>query len=233
MTELVANCPRCRARKMTFDLLSVITIRKEYGWQLWYEAFCVCRKCRRATIFILSDDVNSDYDFLHETGLLNIEVAANRFVNIEGHISLKDTASMPPPKHLPESVEAIYREGATCIAVKCYNAAGTMFRLCIDLSTRELLPREHAEGLNARTRRDLGLRLPWLLKSGLLPQSLQHLSSCVREDGNDGAHAGTLTTEDAHDLAEFSYVLLERLYTEPEKLRLAEGRREKRRQTSE
>ena len=164
---------------------------------------------------------------------MNIEVAANGFVNIEGHISLKDTASMPPPKHLPESVGAIYREGATCLAVKCYNAAGTMFRLCIDLSTRELLPRKHAEGLNARTRRDLGLRLPWLLKSGLLPQSLQHLSSCVREDGNDGAHAGTLTAEDAHDLAEFSYVLLERLYTEPEKLRLAEARREKRRQTSE
>jgi hypothetical protein len=51
----------------------------------------------------------------------------------------------------------------------------------------------------------------------------------VREDGNDGAHDGTLGKEDAEDLLDFTTALLERIYTEPERLRLAQERREKRR----
>jgi hypothetical protein len=106
-----------------------------------------------------------------------------------------------------------------------------MFRLCIDLATRRLLPGEDegAAGLNAKTRRDLGLRLPWLFDSGRLPDALRDLSLCVKEDGNDGAHQGTLTTQDATDLLDFTVVLLERMFTEPEKLRLAKERRDARR----
>jgi hypothetical protein len=51
-----------------------------------------------------------------------------------------------------------------------------------------------------------------------------------KEDGNDGAHAGTLTKEDAEDLLDFATALFERMYTEPERLRLARERREKRRE---
>ena len=56
------------------------------------------------------------------------------------------------------------------------------------------------------------------------------LSTCVREDGNDAAHAETLTKVDAYDLADFTTVLLEQLYTQPEKLKLAKDRRNGRRQ---
>ena len=104
-----------------------------------------------------------------------------------------------------------------------------MFRLCIDIVTREMLPEEDAEGLNARVRRNLGLRLPWLFDHDILPENLRELSTCVREDGNDGAHAGTLTPEDAADLLDFTIMLLERIYTEPERLRLAKARRDERR----
>ncbi len=96
------------------------------------------------------------------------------------------TASIEPPDHLPKNIESVFREGATCIAVGCYNAAGTMFRLCVDLATKSMLPAEDTPGLNARTRRDLGLRLPWLFENGRLPESLKDLSSCIKEDGNDG-----------------------------------------------
>jgi hypothetical protein len=105
-----------------------------------------------------------------------------------------------------------------------------MFRACVDLATRPLLPEGDLDGLNSRVRRDLGLRLPWLFKNGLLPKDLAGLSSCIREDGNDGAHQGTLTREDAEDLLDFTRSLLERLYTEPGKLLAAGERREKRRQ---
>jgi hypothetical protein len=105
-----------------------------------------------------------------------------------------------------------------------------MFRLCVDLATRPLLPDEEPT-LNRKTRRDLGLRLPWMFDKGLLPSDLRSLSTCVKEDGNDGAHAGNLGKPDAEDLLDFAYAFLERLYTEPKRLELAQERREKRRKT--
>jgi Domain of unknown function (DUF4145) len=122
-----------------------------------------------------------------------------------------------------------FREGATSVVTDCWNAAGAIFRLAIDLTTRPMLPEEDTPGLNHRGRRDLGLRLPWLFANGFLPKELEPLSKCIREDGNDGAHAGTLTMADAQDLQDFTVALLERIFTEPERLRLAEERRNKRR----
>jgi Domain of unknown function (DUF4145) len=104
-----------------------------------------------------------------------------------------------------------------------------MFRLAVDLTTRPLLPDGEVDGLSSKVRRDLGLRLPWLFKNGRLPRDLEELSRCIREDGNDGTHAGTLTREDALDLQDFTVALLERVFTEPERLKLAEERRAERR----
>ncbi|HDU8492994.1 TPA: DUF4145 domain-containing protein [Aeromonas hydrophila] len=229
MAELVSDCPRCGANKITFDLTQAIVVRFEYNRKHWYETFCVCRKCSRSTIFVVSESVNANYEYVHKTGLINIKGAVNSYIDIEGIITLKDSVKEEPPEFIPESVEAIFREGATCLSLNCFNAAGTMFRLCIDLVTRFFLP-EEGKGLNHRTRRDLGLRLPWLFDNGILPEALRDLSTCVREDGNDGAHQGTLTKDDAIDLLDFTTILLERIYTEPERLRLAQERRRQRRE---
>jgi hypothetical protein len=229
MPELVANCPRCSSRHITFDVTAAKLYRQEYGWQNWYETFCICRHCGRTTIFVLSESVNGDHEYVHKVGLLKVEGSLNNYVEVKSHISLKDQASVAPPDHIPKNIEAIFNEGATCLAVGCYNAAGTMFRLCVDLVTRSILPKEETEGLNAKIRRDLGLRLPWLFENGRLPEALKELSSCIKEDGNDGAHAGTLKESDAEDLLDFTTALLERIYTEPERLRLAKERRDARR----
>jgi hypothetical protein len=229
MAELVADCPRCGSRRITFDLSAANIVGVKYDWQYWYETFCICRHCRRATIFVLSESVDADYKHVHKVGILQLEGAVNRYLNIESYVSLKDEATVVPPDHIPERIAEVFKEGATCLAVGCYNAAGTMFRLCVDLATRSMLPNEDAEGLNARVRRDLGLRLPWLFDKGLLPAALKELSSCIKEDGNDGAHAGTLKQPDAQDLLDFTTALLERMYTEPERLRLAQERRDSRR----
>ena len=148
---------------------------------------------------------------------------------IDGFISQKDAAAIEPPEHLPERIAAAFTEGAKCLAIGCHNGAGTMFRLCVDLATRRMLPEVDEPKLNAQVRRNLGLRLPWLFDTGRLPEALRDLSSCVKEDGNDGAHEGTLSKEDAYDLLDFTTALLERMYTEPERLRLAKERRDARR----
>lgn len=232
MSMLTVDCPRCKAAKMTFD----VPIAHKYriiNWQRHYEAFAICRECRRSTVFYLTQK-EQHWSFVIETDeSLKDHGQLNTMFNLGGFVSLKDTGSLPCPDHVPTAVSTAFTEGATCLAVQCWNAAGTMFRMCLDLATRPLLPEGDAVGLNARTRRDLGLRVPWLLANGHLPRELSGLVSCIREDGNDGAHAGTLTKEDAEDLLDFTVALLERLYTEPRRLELAQERRIQRRNPSD
>lgn len=228
MSELVANCPRCRAKEMTFDLVNQLTVGIEYNWQYWVEAFCICRACKKSTTFILSlKDINSQ-KIIEQKVLPTLDFAVNRIMSVESYVSLKDTATEQPPEHLPKNIEAAFREGAACMAIGCFNAGGTMFRLCIDLATRAMLP-EGNEGPSGKIRRNLGLRLPWLFDNGILPEALRELSHCIKEDGNDGAHEGTLSKEDAADILDFTYVILERIYTEPKRIELAKDRRAERR----
>ena len=52
MSHLVADCPRCRAQKMTFNVTADSPLR-HLGGYYYYEAFCICRECNNATIFEL------------------------------------------------------------------------------------------------------------------------------------------------------------------------------------
>ena len=71
-----------------------------------------------------------------------------------------------PPEHVPDAIANAFREAAVSMATGCWNAAATMFRLAISLSTGPLLPVEEIDGLTNKVRRDLGLRLPWLFNNG-------------------------------------------------------------------
>ncbi len=229
MSDLVADCPRCGAKHVTFDLTAHTVVAHRYNWQSWYEAFCICRNCHRSTVFVLSEKGIEEAKHIKQQGLHKTPTAANNLVKVEDYISLKNAAARPAPEHLPPEIKSAFDEGATCLAVGCVNAAATMFRLCVDLATRSLLPGEDEKELNAKIRRTLGLRLPWLIDNGILPTALCELSTCIREDGNDGAHMGTLVDADAEDILDFTIALLERIYTEPERLRLAKERRDARR----
>ena len=166
--------------------------------------------------------------------MVNFKGALNPYFKVERYIGLRDRAHHNPPERLPENVENAFNEGAACLSIDCYNADATMFRLSLDIATRPLLP-EAADTCkpqpNTRQRRDLGLRLPWLFANGMLPVGLEDLARCIREDGNDGAHAGNIDKADAEDILDFTSALLERIYTEPKKLELANERRKARRQS--
>jgi uncharacterized protein DUF4145 len=153
--------------------------------------------------------------------------------NVDRYVSIRDEARHPPPEFLGDELTSAFTEGATCFSVACYNASATMFRLCVDLVTRPLLPDPSNATVaqpNSKQRRDLGLRLPWLFDNKLLDISLKELAKCIREDGNDGAHVGNLSKEDTEDIMDFTIALLERLVTEPKRLEQAELRRNARRQ---
>lgn len=164
-------------------------------------------------------DINVDLE-CHEGSI-------DQLVNLNGYINIRDHPAQSPPDHLPKNIEGVFNEGATCLAVGCYNAAAAMFRLCLDLSTRSLLTKIGKEP-NSKAKRNLGLRLDWLFDKGELPESLKDLSACIKDYGNDGAHEGNLSKEDAVGIFDFTFILLERIYTEPAKLKQAKQRRESR-----
>ncbi|MEM8695272.1 MAG: DUF4145 domain-containing protein [Pseudomonadota bacterium] len=240
MATLVTDCPRCGAKEHTFDVPSHV-VRNDtghVGWLRRAETFAVCRRCKRPTIFLLELNNYDARDLFDRREFWeNEQTSLNDIFRVLRHIGPMEFQTRKPPPYLPEEIEQRFSEGATCLAAGCYNAAGTMFRLCLDLATRDLLPPQPEDGEdvppdapNRRQRRDLGLRIPWLLENDLLPKDLAELSDVVREDGNDGAHRGGLELADAEDLADFAEVLLDRLYTEPERIELAKARRVERRQ---
>ena len=126
MAELVANCPRCEAQSITFDVKAFNFLEKDEYSGEHYEVFGICRRCSRGTIFVVS-------------GMLDQQVmkeqALNQFVKVQGFINLKDQATVAPPEHVPPNIANAFREAATCLSVECWNAAGTMFRLCVDVAT--------------------------------------------------------------------------------------------------
>jgi hypothetical protein len=240
MPLLVADCPRCGAAAHTFDVTAHVYRGRKYSHDNQHELFSVCRNCSKPTIFYVKMrtelpqamsavgmGINDNPD-----AIMKVVNSLNSMFTVEHYVSLRDNVSTKPPEHLPEEINAAFTEGAACYSIGCYNAAACMFRLCLDLASRPLLPdlsNATVEQPNGRQRRDLGLRFPWLFDRGLLPEVLRELAKCVREDGNDGAHAGTLSKEDASDLMDFTVAFLERLITEPKKLELAEARRKERR----
>lgn len=230
MPQLVEDCPRCGSKRIAFEVKSDVFLKRMYDWQDHYELFCICGHCKVSTVFrVEMSDLHTAAAIKNSGGLLKQPGAINRYVHVTGYVSASDKAAIPAPDYLPANILAAFNEGAKCLAVRCYNAAGTMFRLCVDMTTKDKLPEGDAPGLNAKTRRDLGLRLPWLFDNRYLPEDLRDLSHCIKEDGNDGAHQGTLTEADALDLLDFTTALLERIYTQPEKVKLAAERRAQRR----
>ncbi len=230
---LIAHCPRCGSKSITFDVGADVNVGKDFGWASKYEIFALCRACHHPTIFVirLSREAYSR-DFTESAQVSSFNGTLNDAYDVLRFIALRDHNSHQPPDFLDEALSAAFKEGAACFSIGCYNAAATMFRLCVDLATRPLLP-SAADNTdkqpNEKTRRDLGLRLRWMFESGKLDLALQKLSQCIREDGNDGAHKGNLSKEDAEDILDFTYALLDRLITEPKRLEEAERRREERR----
>jgi hypothetical protein len=224
---LVANCPRCDAQEVTFDVFADQPREERYGWQRVYESFAVCRRCHASTVFVLAQsEAYRPSDANYRRPPSASPVAVNDGFRIESYICIKDLATVAPPAHSPPEVAAAFREGATCLAVECFNAAGCMFRLCIDLATKSLLPAPGTPGgPDARARETLFHRLNWLGAAGQIPADLRDLAHGIREDGNDGAHAGTLTKDEAEDLQAFSVGLLERIYTQPGRVKAANERR--------
>ena len=234
MPELVTDCPRCSAARITFDILADVYLFTRYDWQTHNEVLGKCRHCQHPTIFRVELSSIEGREIFNKDGSFTSQKRSlNDLVRVVGPVTIRDVAASPPPDLVPDNIASIFKEGSSSFSAGCYNAAAAMFRLVIDLTTKARLPDETETGIdnppNRQQRRELAARLEWLFETGRLPRDLEELATCIREHGNDGAHDGTITKIDAEDLLDFSRVLLERIFTEPGRLSAARERRAQRR----
>jgi hypothetical protein len=215
MTALVENCSRCKAQEITFDVLSMVRVNDHY-----FEFFCKCRRCSTSTIFRAKIHDKYKHSF-SSTGDVPKVPSLNSCIYAISYISLRDENSILCPDHAPQNLTEVFNEGASCYSIGCYNASVAMFRLCLDLDTKPLAQQHSITGM-------LGHRLVKLFKQNLLPIELEELSHCIKENGNDGAHDGTITKDEALDVMEFTISYLETRHTMPERIRLRREAREAR-----
>jgi hypothetical protein len=215
MTALVNNCPRCQAQEITFDVLSMVRT-----YHRVFEFFCICRRCSQPTIFNAKTREEHDHIF-KATGDIPKLTSLNDFIYSIRYISLKDENSISCPAHIPMKLMEVFNEGTACYSIGCYNASVAMFRLCLDLDTKPLAEQHNVTGM-------LGQRLVKLFKQQLLPIALEELSHCIKDNGNDGAHDGTITEDEALDVMDFTISYLETRHTMPERIRLRKEAREAR-----
>lgn len=239
MAFLSADCPRCKLKAVSLLVVgNSFFYRKSGNYRLQYsEVFCNCPSCKRSSIAVvrqrtpeLTNNATEDQAIRRFDAMLwstpnsfaGTPVSITDYGLLEGFVSTKDLSNLPIPDFLPHQIIQVFGEGNLCLDVGCFNAAGVMYRTAIDLATKTLIP---AEGAPKNTRYSLGNRLTWLFEQSRLPKELATLAECIKQDGNDAAHDASLSVIDAKDLHEFTFELLRRLYTEPERLRLAEERR--------
>ncbi len=236
MSTIVLDFPRCQSKKMTFDVLNHNRPSNDKNVPFYHneiELFVVCRSCHKASIAQVRQR-NEDPNGVNgnTSNFASIPTSLDDRVLKQGFVTIKDATALPPPDHLPTDLGRVFGEGSLCAAVNCNNAAVAMYRLCLDLATKPLLPPESESKPDSYTRRNLKPRLKWLFDAGKLPPEIEPFSDCIREDGNDGAHDGSIGPADAEDVNVFTRLVLERLYTFPKKLELAQTRRTTRRTSS-
>lgn len=225
---LIQDCPRCHSKRITFDAME----RQYVGsggsdWQMIFEVPAVCRYCERVVVWRI---MLADYQAATATNRNEFWTQATNLASvftIKGYASLKDSTGTPPPEYVPTEIANVFNEASLSHAVDCPNASAAMSRLCLDMVTKNLLPDAEDTSVaqpNSNQRKRLFDRLDWLFEQRRLPDDLKDLADTIRQHGNDGAHDGTCTTIDAEDLLDFTSNVLERVYTQPERVRLARQR---------
>ena len=223
----IADCPRCGHSKTTFDILAD-SYRREYDYRVEYECYMRCRSCAKpSNAFLRAQDQRAAAPTTHGGLYVNLIYTLKHWV-------FEIPNSRKVPDYVEPDVARIFSEGADCLAIGAFDASGAMFRKVLDAATRQKTPRPDSEVAvkpsSWKIYKDLRLRLDWLFESGLLDRSLEDLSSCIHQDGNDAAHdLCGIGKDEAEDLADFADQVLRIIYTLPGQIAMNKERRDQRR----
>ena len=125
----IADCPRCNHNRITFDLLADNFIGKS-SYRDNYECFFRCRSCFKTSIAWLKHTDLSEHNPTDFPGsYINTYFTLERWV-------FEIPGSRKVPDHVPLPIVNIFQDGANCLAIEAWDAAGSMFRKALDAATR-------------------------------------------------------------------------------------------------
>lgn len=238
MSTFTFDCPSCAAKQSTFDVNGFSPKPIIPHFVVW-TLFSTCRLCSNSCN--ITATINTDTFNYLSSHFIDIKKRQNFIISqLQSNSGLMECFSafnyypilpstLPAPEHIPNEVETIFLEATKCFSLGCYNAAGAMFRLSLDITTKHLLYINQHLNPSSNDNRSIHNRLTWIFNNNVLPKGLEDLSRCIKDDGNDAAHDGNLGKVEAEDLLDFTYELLENVYTQPERIRIAKERRLERR----
>ncbi len=234
--HLIANCPKCGNKDTTFDVKN----SNECSRHNYYDSvedflevcspdelcrrhqlFTRCRNCHFGITFVVSEpyDYEEQYPIQREEPM-KLTGKLNHLFNIDGVVRLNDNLAISPPEFMPQNIEKTFGEGVECLSIRCWNAAGGMFRKCLDLTAKDKLAKKHHG-------KKLSIKIKCLIAEKILSEDLEKVANYIILDGNDGLHNRMLTKDEAMILVDFTVLLLGRMYTEPEIIKQIEERRKK------
>lgn len=222
MAFYVGRCNHCSTDKIKFNALSY-NFDEQYNTTYF---FIVCENCVTPTTISMQPSTTDVSDMLEKNSFPLIrDFNINDFFYNEKIINTPNNSLKRCPDHVPDNLKSIFDEAAKCYSHNCYIACSSMFRLCLDVTTKELLS-QYNNDQNENIKIDkLFNRIEFLVEKNIIPNDLKDFIHNIRLDGNDAAHDGNTRQEEAEDLLDFSELFLERIYTMKKQLELAQARR--------
>lgn len=232
MAFYVGRCNHCSTDKIRFEVLSFCYDQDNNHNHF----FIACENCITPTVLKMKPKTSHIIDMLKKkTFPLKEQINISEHFYNERILNTPSNSLAKCPDHVPDNLKQVFDEAALCYSHSCYIACASMFRLCLDITTKELLQEWIEANQDSPTPPDssqkgkLYNRIEFLIERGVIPSDLKEYAHHIRLDGNDAAHDGSTQKEEAEDLLDFSELFLERIYTIRKQLEIAQARRLERR----
>lgn len=133
MTHMVLDCPHCRSRKITLDVVGETRLRKigEESVDYW-NLFLTCRQCTNGVVAVLE---NQDGNPVSPT-LENRDPQDRGFILIR---TFPEQTRLSAPEHVSEPIANDFEEAVDNLNSGNYTSAGIMFRRVLQRSTTALI----------------------------------------------------------------------------------------------
>lgn len=204
MSVWIGSCPHCRASHMTFPILKVEPLSERDA-----NVFFSCPACRNPSAGRIKRGSSGN-----TAQITQLESSWPRSLSEAGYSMqhlYPTVAATLAPDSVPVPVERNFVQAEEARLRDHRETAGMAYRRSLELGLKDIDP---------ALKGTLEKRIDDLAEKGRLTADLAEWAHSVRELGNEATHdTPEPTKEDVEDLASFTRVVLEYLYTMPAKVR--------------
>lgn len=209
---------------MSFDVYGVSTVEEAEEFRVpphytmhrrTIELACRCHECSCTTVFVLRAEVSDAHELPKPVFEKNENPTAFGYREV-GALPAKQ--SLPTPADTPEPAASFYKQAATAMAHGLYDAAGAMFRKCLESVTRmeALLNVIPEADRNDFRKMWLKARITKLKQIHAIPPALGDLVDVIKDEGDGAVHDDVIYDKDsAEALQGFTETFLEQTFTIP------------------